>query len=119
MSDINDRIAKVKGWEWSEKKLVVTNRHGIGCWFTHWRNPQGEPANAPPPDFTGTLEGMAGLMREIMEEGQHLVWTPQVDGYMCADADWPRLLCWFSGLDRPGDCVGEAYLSVKEAGDAM
>jgi len=60
----------------------------------------------------GTLEGVTGLMQEMMEEGFHPVWTPQMNGYMCANTDWSQ--CWFSDLDHPGDCVGEAWLSMKE-----
>lgn len=115
MSDINDRIAKAKGWclsEWYEDPGVPGTRSETPL-HTHWYNPSKEMAERP--DYVGTVEGLAGLMQEMMEEGFHPVWTPQREGYMCADTSWSH--CWFSDLEHPGDCVGDAYLSEhrKEA----
>ncbi len=86
------------------------------------------------PDFTNTLEGVAGMMWELNEHQKtnplpflanyrwSWKWVPEESAYLCKKADgggsWEYPLC-YSPKDRPGDCVGDAYMSVfgKEADD--
>ena len=128
-SDRNSRIALVKGWTY----IPLADRVGsfVQRFGTGWRNPKGEPATRP--DFTGTLEGVAGLLRQLQED-QHrkekalrrrpdvyLHWSwryvPQEKIYACdlRNQSGYRHRSFDSPDDRPGDCVGEAYMSVKEA----
>ena len=127
MSDINDRIAIAEGWEWRPKAQMYVS-------------PNGSLYADAVPDFTGTLEGVAGMMRELRH--WHLSWVT-------LDATWHMLPVWrervarhgagawvckryrdgigvaddffASAFERPGDCVGEARLSVfgKEAGNDL
>lgn len=119
---LNDRIAEAQGW----RRTVTGNKlKGV---FIFWRNPEGKPAIRP--DFTGTLEGLAGMMRELQED-QHrkekallrrpdvyLHWSwryvPQEKVYACdlRNQSGYRHRTFDSPDDRPGDCVGEAYMSV-------
>ena len=83
------------------------------------------------PDFVGTLEGVSGMMREMNEQGgamrDALVWrwgwNESWGEYVCHGRRLSDLRIdlghiFSSPEDRPGDCVGDAYLSVKEASDA-
>ena len=102
LSDQNARIALAKGWTWNEGQC-------------QWVSPIGERRACP--DYVGTLEGVAGLMREMMDCSDDLyIWAPQMTCWICANHDWSQ--CWHSDLEHPGDCVGEAYLSMKEVADA-
>lgn len=121
-NDTNDCIAKAMGWTWDDELVKA-------LWFgylgrplpkftplTHWRNPEGKPAVRP--DFIGTLGGVAGMLRILGPE-----WSWGWDGtqYVCRQDEedaWPAKE-FFSPSDCPGDCVGEAYMSVfgKEAAD--
>lgn len=121
-NDLNDRIAIAKGWRW--KKLLATVR-GYEALGTHWRNPKGRPALRP--DFTGTLEGVAGMLWELgnwewlpttKERAWYLPRRDEItENWICMPHQRDRPM-FISGLDRPGDCVGDAYLSMKEAADA-
>lgn len=70
-TDLNSRIALKKRWAWEEGLLKALWFGYLGrplpkyARFTHWRNPEGKPARRP--DYVGTLEGLAGLMREIVD----------------------------------------------------
>lgn len=96
--------------------------------------------SATPTDYTGTLEGVAGLMRELQQEqdrqdslkpylhmdgGAIWFWRyfPRRKEYLCMSENELDHICYVgfaSPEDRPGDCVGEAWLSVcgKEEIDA-
>lgn len=120
---LNARIAIAKGWTWQDCK-----------WFA-WHDSKGRLGE--PPDFVGTLAGLAGLMRELNEHAKkdrqywwwsqnayHLVDAPR-DAFICVRhglyADAHFLVPWFwSPDDRPGDCVGKAWLSEigEETDDA-
>ncbi|GAI14619.1 unnamed protein product [marine sediment metagenome] len=99
-SDVNDRIAKAKGWTY-----IVTGNQLIGI-FIFWRNPEGKPAHRP--NFTGTLEGVAGMMRELQD------WNLKPCGQ-----GW---LYWrtvpeethFVPENNLGICVGEVWISQHE-----
>ncbi|GAG21120.1 unnamed protein product [marine sediment metagenome] len=109
MSDINDCIAKAKGWT-----LYIATGEWAGP-SRIWADPDGFPGMHP--DFTGTLEGVAGMMREMGQAwGLHFI--EDIDKWCYYDHVGPGGL-FYSDVDRPGDCVGEAWLSVlgKEAGD--
>ncbi|MFH1484683.1 MAG: hypothetical protein ABIH46_01305 [Chloroflexota bacterium] len=128
-TDRNSRIALAKGWTWLDIPEMAEDAEGYAVSplvLTHWRNPAGKPELLP--DWTGTLEGMAELMRELNERAkarsQHWVWGSNVgglvsgprDGYYCAKhglgGDYFK---WFwSDKEHPGDCVDDAWLSVFE-----
>lgn len=124
MSDLNDRIARAKGYT-HEGRL---NWHPVvRAWFRPDGTYQGKV-----PDFTGTLEGVAGMLRELNEKAYPNTWA------WTYEARWPGetlsecyamtlIEPWGHGttdfvspVDRPGDCVGDAYMSVfgKEETDA-
>lgn len=125
---LNTRIAFSKEWTYGEE-LHISSRE-MGYMPTHWCNPEGTPATRP--DFTGTLEGVAGMMSNLNSRaGECWVWMVDAEGetgtqYMqenpahcfridsSAPLHGPR---FDSPADRPGDCVGEAWMSVfrKEA----
>ena len=136
-NDRNALIALVKGWTWIARDPVIETGWGrldlsrLSPDVGEWRNPQGEPAMHP--DFVGTLEGVAGMLSELNSlRGQCWVWIVNPEGgtgtqytienpASCfrIDATAPLYPPRFdSPRDRPGDCVGEAYLSMKEAVDA-
>ena len=121
---LNDRIALAKGWRHTEKPLKALWFGYLGrkspkfAPLTYWRNPEGEPAIRP--DFVGTLEGVAGLMREL---GSEWDWGwDSMKRWCCWHGFDYRFadLVFFSPADCPGDCVGDAWLSVfgKENVDA-
>ena len=118
MSDVNDRIAKAKGWEWRPKAQMYVS-------------PNGSLYADAAPNYVGTLEGVAGMLRELNEgEEAPVYWTW---GYCPLEETVPMSPCYIvtqhcgdvyctvqahSDPTHPGDCVGEAYLSMKEANDA-
>lgn len=121
-SDLNDRIAKAKGWRYMihdvQMGIVVSSPHpelspehpGLAIWY------DSQNRRSDRLDFTGTVEGLAGMMREL---GGHWVWGWSGRGFVCSrgeNCSSDEYFC--SPPDRPGDCVGEAWLSVfeKEAG---
>jgi len=77
------------------------------------------------PDFVGTLEGLAGLMRELNENAYPDCWEwgycPPDDEeeqyahyYIELREPWEHCLADFESLpDQPGHCVGEAWLSME------
>ena len=109
---INERIALAKGWSTIQVRIGAL------------------------PNFVGTLEGVAGLMRELQEEQDRknearlyrtdarLIWSwtylPDKKEYLCIleNEVGYEYEAFVSPSDRPGDCVGNAYLSMKEAADA-
>ena len=150
---LNDRIALAKGWRRAcyRQRTPHPNRceKELGPWcetcplnsWAEWIDPAGKPTIRP--DFVGTLEGLAGLMRELNQKTfPHCYWTwgydPNPDWFPgwnryvdegCVGQELGRyyvergtqntsVINFESPPDRPGDCVGEAYLSVKEAADA-
>lgn len=135
--DINDQIAEAKGWTRVYVRSAICG--WVGCektagpscetcelklkgdqpWLARacigieWIDPKAETRRRP--NFTGTLEGMAGMMRELGPEWEWcyngLVWECY-RGLNCGSDEY------FTSPDaRPGHCVGEALLSVlrKEA----
>lgn len=140
-NDLNRRIAKAKGWKWSNKRLSFVKGYNGALSTaprcnTNWLNPEGKPAIRP--DFTGTLEGVSGMLRELQEKQYrkeralphppdvrlHWSWRylPQEKVYRCTlkNQGCGRYILFESPEDRPGDCVGKAYMSVfgkEEAND--
>ncbi|HUV93894.1 MAG TPA: hypothetical protein VMX14_03570 [Anaerolineae bacterium] len=125
-NDRNARIALAMGWTWDEKPWLRTKPGAIPQYdkwldedliekeITHWLNPEGKPAMRP--DYVGTLEGVAGLMREL---GHHWKWGWNGFEWVCFrelsyDPDDPYDPDeWFrSPDDRPGYCIGDAWMSV-------
>jgi hypothetical protein len=92
-TDLNDRIAKAKGWSYEEVEYHI-GKPFVSKW---WHNPEGKPAIRS--DFIGTLEGLAALIRDLNDRGAQI---------SCK---------WKPGF---GICIGETWLSVfeKEAADA-
>lgn len=138
MSDLNDRIAKAKGWTRvaaSKEKPAQHWPDGFIWMFPHWLDVNGRP-HGHVPDFTGTLEGVAGLMRELQQKQDRIdernpycsidgrsVWSWRYLTHRkqyfctCKNAITQTEYAGFTSPDdRPGDCVGEAYLTMKEAG---
>ena len=109
---INDRIALARGWtfhEWYEEGGVPGSRREAPL-HTHWRNPSRQIAMRP--DFVGTLEGVAGMLKEL---GPEWDWGWTGIEYDCSrglNCGPDEYFC--SPEDRPGDCVGEAWLSIFE-----
>jgi len=123
-TDLNSRIALAKGWTWHEESFFLAPDFGtLPELRTHWLVPilDGERYAEPgiPPDYVGTLEGLAGLMREMAEAGRYCSWGYDIHTrmYNCIEDTefFDDELMAESPPDRPGDCVGEAYLSMKEA----
>ena len=125
-NDLNSRIALRKGWKLRPADYPYRP--------TLWQKPDGTVAVFVP-DYVGTLKGMAGMMQELNEHakayGQYWWWGQ--NSYRLVDAPRDSFICvrhglvahtlflvpWFwSDPKRPGDCVGDAYLSVKKAVDA-
>lgn len=115
-TDLNDRIAIAKGWA-----RIVTGNQLAGV-FIFWRNPEGKSAHRP--NFVGTLEGLAGMLRELYEHDSlwEIGFITINDGLQCClyRKDGSDRYYW-APWSRLGDCVGEAYLSVfgKEIADAV
>ena len=123
-TDLNDNIAIAKGWAYEDVE------YHIGGPFIdrQWINPEGEPAMRP--DFTGTIEGVAGMMRELNKprsiwDKTHrwsFYWDRLAKEFVCEEKIYvpeagPAFRIqtgrsFFSPGDRPGDCEGEAWLSV-------
>ena len=115
--DINSRIALVKGWRLDTRQY-------------QWISPEGERRSRP--DYVGTLEGVAGMMRELQarrKPGSQWAWywNEWKQRFVMRHSAWRRSLfrrqvhaVFYSDIDHPGDCVGEAWLSMfeKEGADA-
>jgi len=116
MSEINDRIAKAKGWTWEWCHFEIEEDHAV------WVNPDGYAAMRP--DYVGTLEGVAGLMRELQSQRRPVsqwtwYWNDRKRCFAMRHAAWRRRpfrrqvhAVFYSPKDRPSDCVGRAWLSV-------
>lgn len=117
---LNARIALARGWrrvsydDETQKELF------------YWVSSNGI-MQAKPPDHVGTLAGVAELMAKLNEHAeedrQYWWWGQNVhplvdapkDAFICIRHGIYNLFLepWFSSdPDRPGDCVGMAYLSV-------
>ena len=112
-NDVNERIALAKGWiRLAEPQLASAAIDD----FTSFAHPKtGRPAQLP--DWVGTLEGVAELLKEL-SVGRCSTWCLiPIDGagWRCANL---RTLSsdrrFMAPLDQPGECVAKAYLSVHE-----
>ena len=134
-NDRNSRIALAKRWTYHA--IAVCCAQACSVWepdiYTHWSDPSGTYRELP--DYVGTVEGLAGLMRELQQEQDrrdNLNPYVHMDGgaiwfwryfarrkeYLCiSENEFDRTYHagFSSPEDRPGDCVGEAYLSMFEA----
>ena len=110
MSDLNDRIAKAKGWK--PRPADYPYRPAL------WEKPDGA-VTVSRPDFTGTLEGATGMLREL---GPDWDWNWDGTKWVCSRGlnCGPDEYFW-SSIDHPGDCLGEAWMSVfgKELANAL
>lgn len=136
-TDINSQIALRKGWTWDEKPWFRTKPGAIPHYdrwleedliekkMTHWINPERKPAIRP--DFVGTLEGVAGLMRELQARRKPMsqwawYWNDKKQRFVMRHAAWLRRFpfrrqvhaIFYSPKDRPAHCVGEAWLAMME-----
>lgn len=95
---INDRIALMKGWSMAQVQIGAR------------------------PDFVGTPEGVSGMLRELYEATDRVLEVllmPFNDGVQCIlDTVSSGERHFWAPWERWGDCVGDAWLSVKEAADA-
>jgi len=133
-TDLNDRIALAKGWTWSKKRLSFVKGYDgplstAPRFNTNWRNPEGKPAKRP--DFTGTVQGVDGMMRELNETRAEdvkyydwsLRWSAlfQIWDFYGDDeiTEERRVQLQSTKEEGSGIAVGNAYLSVfeKEAAD--
>jgi len=117
MPTLNERIAKVKGWEHVPPQKS-DGRLGCETWYTPDRQRRRSVS-----DWVGTLEGVAELMRELdgnVVGNQSWIWRFNKQAghppgaYCCERHDYGYLDGFLSNSDRPGDCIALAWLSVKE-----
>jgi len=135
-NDRNARIALANGWRRAcyRQRTPHPNRceKELGPWcetcplnvWEEWIDPAGKPTKRP--DFVGTLEGVAGMMRELQARRRPMsqwawYWNDRKQRFEMRYAAWRRslfrrqvLAVFHSPSDRPGDCVGDAWLSVFE-----
>ena len=127
-TDLNDRIALAKGWTVKIRPGIdpYTGQQviwkGVPVERHDWRNPDGQYQGHCPLNFTGTLEGMAGMMRELNERAVKAgnlwdwQWHPWQRCYRIRLIEIATGQLIHRGFDsrddHPGDCVGEAYISV-------
>lgn len=122
--DLNARIALAKGWTYQDIDLWKQPA-AVRLWY----DPNGKQRGHP--DYVGTLEGVAGLMRELQARRKPMsqwawYWNEWKQRFVILHAAWRHRLfgrqvhaVFYSDIDHPGDCVGEAYLSIfEEAADA-
>jgi len=119
-TDRNARIALANGWTWHKHDFFLAPDFGnLPELRTHWLDSEGEPAMVP--DFVGTLEGVSGMLRELHEAGRRCSWSYNIHThkYICIEDTefFDDDVIAESPEDHPGDCVGDAWLSVKEAAD--
>ena len=118
-TDRNALIALAKDWTWkiaSSTEPAQYQTDGFIWAEPHWVDAEGQPQfNVF--DFVGTLAGVAGLMREL---GPEWAWAWDGTQYVCChwEADGRIIEEFCSPDDCPGNCVGDAYLNMKEAVDA-
>jgi len=89
-SDRNARIALVKGWSMAQVQIGAR------------------------PDFVGTLEGVDMMLWELGP-----AWSVRrfQNKWICYHTFGLLVLAESFLSDKLGDCVGDAWLSVKEAAD--
>ena len=125
-SDRNALIALAKEWT-VERKRALDLRGQLSVWKgeeiyeEYWRDPDGQYQGDRPPDFVGTLEGVSGMLRELYEATDRVLEVllmPFNDGVQCIlDTVSSEERYFWAPWERWGDCVGDAWLSVKEAAD--
>jgi len=107
---LNSRIALCKGLTYEGRP----NWHStVRAWFRPDGTYQGKV-----PDYVGTLAGVAELMRELNElrnqnDDRRFFWwryNAYVEEYQCG-CEHLEIIAR-SSRHRPGDCVGEAWLSM-------
>lgn len=128
---LNSRIALAKAWTVKREPALdlrgeVIVWKGQELYKDSWYDSEGHYRGHDPPDWVGTLKGVAELMRELNEhekaKGGWLAnfrwgwrWVPEKSAYLCHKADgggtWEHPLC-YSPEDHPFDCIGAAWLSV-------
>ena len=116
-NDLNSRIALVKGWTWRPASVIELNPPGeinFAC-TDHWIDAEGN-IHSDVPDFVGTLEGVAWMLRKLGQAwGLHFI--EDIGKWCCYDHVGSGGL-FYSDENNPGDCVGIAYLSPQaEAAD--
>ena len=126
-NDRNARIALANGWTVKSRPALdlrgqpVIWKH-VSAYKDAWYTPDGQYHGDMPRDFVGTLEGVAWMLQKLNTNTDD-VWrwwyNKRYQEWWCTWA-WQIPLAYRSPDDRPGDCVGDAYLSVfgKEATDA-
>ena len=145
-TDLNSEIALAEGWTWVEElyiqiKPIATPHYGrwldedlIEKETTHWLSPDGKPAMCP--NYVGTTEGIAMMLQKLhywhmywvaVADTWHMLTTPREKVTRHGAGAW---ICkryrdgigvaddfFTSPFEKPGHCVGEAYLAKlrKEA----
>ena len=134
-SDRNARIALAKGWTVKSNPALDLRGQpiiwkGMPAYKHAWYTPGGKYHGDTSPDYVGTLEGVAGMMRELQARRRPMsqwawYWNDRKQRFEMRYAAWRRslfrrqvLAVFHSPSDRPGDCVGDAYLAMKEGADA-
>ena len=123
-NDINSQIAFKRGWTWSEHALRFVDTQGgtqqpTPSW-THWQSPQGYASHCP--DYVGTVQGVS-IMIQALNDWERSIgstkrWyiTHVPNGFTCQRR--VGVEAWDSYTSKHlGCCVGEAYVSTKEAAD--
>ena len=109
----NARIALAEGWTWHDKCMIELIPPGAVNFVNpaHWKGPDGV-LHLVVPDWVGTLAGCAEMMRQL---GSNWRWAfiEDIRKWVCYDNVGPFGV-FYSPKNRPGDCIGDAYLSVFE-----
>jgi len=112
--DLNERIAKAKGWE---KIGGLMSLPGQWNYYSEWLNPDGIVTVLP--DYIGTLGGIAELLWELGKRCHCVEFEPYYVGYggwRCSGTrpDVDEVFEYESDRTRPGDCIAMAWLGIFE-----
>ena len=109
-TDLNERIAKVKGWTQDDTLLWVMSDPPHP---TEWRDPYGIPEMLF--DWVGTLEGVAELLQELYATCHCVAFEPfGCDKWRCSGTreEVNEAYEYESDRTRPGDCIAMAWLGI-------
>ena len=118
---INLRIALAKGWIWVEEIKIPG-----ATYYAHWEDTSGQWKHIP--DWTWTLAGLVELMRELQSRRKPMsqwawYWNEWKQRFVMRHTRFSLTFrrkvhaVFYSDAAHPGDCVGDAWLSVFEKED--
>ncbi len=130
---LNARIALAKGWTVERERALDLRGQpivwkGQEAYKDYWHDSDGQYKGHESPDWVSMPKGVAELMAELNDHAKadneywvwgqnarHLINGPR-NGYYCAkhglydNAMYLKSFC--SDKNHPGDCIGDAWLSV-------